>query len=232
MQPVESDEAGPACKGMAFIMSMQLDPDDGPPTPFATPRRSPSQDSIGSHTLLRSSTQISRAASQASLTPSRSSSLSDLNFDTVTVYNDEQAAPSSAPVAAPAMQGNNSMVPRRGSDLKTPIPKGKLATPMVSPEKQTASVFKKTDVKPVVHLIGKTPPTPVGPAKKAMNRKPVVKAGGPVVKAVKPKGKSKGKAARKTSNQVYGCGCSRCRYRVYGSPCDNGVCVKKEKDSE
>ena len=204
MQPAEATEAGTHTKGMAFIMSMQMDSDDGPSPPLATPRRSPSQDSIGSHTLLRLSTKLSRASSQDSL-----------NFDTVTIYNDDsttlvspppvsnssmasrsaagngQAKSGSVPAEAPAMQGNNSMEPRRWSDLNTPNPKSKSAAPLVSPEKQTSFVFKTTDVKPVVRLIGKTAPKPLEQAKKSMKKKTVVKAGGPVVRAKDTKSKKK-----------------------------------------
>lgn len=254
MQPAESDEAGPHCRGMAFIMSMQMDPDDGPPTPATTPRRSLSQDSICSHSLFHGFN-----SSQASLKPSRSSSQASLNFGTETVYDDgstpsaplppvsnssmvsgsaadnEQTAPGSTPAAAPAMQINNPMVPRRGSELKTPPPKRTPATSMVTPEKQTSFVLKKPDVKPVVHLIGKTAPKPVEPAKKSRKRKPAVKAGGPVVKAVKAKTRidwpvPKASATGKTTDQVYGYGCSKCVYRVYGKPCGNKICVKKDKE--
>ena len=246
MQPAESDDAGPHCKGMAFIMSMQVDPDDGPPPPVTTPRRSLSQDSICSHSLFNGYT-----SGQTSLKPSRSSSQASLNFDTETVYDDGstpsallppvsnssmvsvsaaaplQAAPGPTPVAAPAMQTNDSMVPRRGSELKTPPTKRTPATSMVTPEKQTSFVFKKSDVKPVVHLAGKTAPKPLEPAKKSRKRKPAVKAGGPVVKAVKPK---RGGPVVKKSGSANGYGCSKCLYRENGTPCRNNKCVKKDKE--
>ena len=147
------------------------------------------------------------------------------------------------------MQRTKSMESSRGSDLDTPQPKGKLATSMVSPEKQTSFVFKKSDVKPVVHLAGKTAPKPLEPAKKSRKRKRAVKAGGPVVKAVKPKRggpvvKASGSVAKKriefpmpkasakgqTSDKAYGYGCSKCVYREYGTPCRNNICVKKDKE--
>ena len=212
MQPVESDDAGPHCKGMAFIMSMQVDPYGGPPTSFATPRRSLSQDS--------------------------------LNFDTETVYDDGSTGSATlTPVS------NSSMVSGSATKFKTPPKKRTDATSMVTPEKQTSFVFKKSDVKPVVHLAGKTAPKPLEPAKKSRKRKPAVKAGGPVIKAVKPKRggpvvKASGSVAKKriefpmpkasakgqTSDKVYGYGCSKCVYREYGTPCRNKICVKKDKE--
>ena len=80
-----------------------------------------------------------------------------LNFDTETVYDDGSTRsatlpPGPTPVAAPAMQTNDSLMPRRGSKFKTPPKKRTAATSMVTPEKRTSFVFKKSDVKPVVHL--------------------------------------------------------------------------------
>ena len=254
MQPAESDEAGPHCKGMAFIMSMQVDPDDGPPPPVATPRRSFSQDSICSHSSFHGFNP-----SQVSLKPSRSSSQASLNFDTETVYDDGYTSPALLPpVSNSSMVSVSATAPLQAAPSPTPVaaPENKTtptkrtpATSMVTPEKHFSFVFKKSDMKPVVHLAGNAAPKPVEPAKKSMKRKPAVKAGGPVVKAVKPKRggpvvKASGSVAKtriefpmqkaaaegQSSDKAYSYGCSKCLYRKYGTPCRNNKCVKKANE--
>lgn len=217
MQPAESDNAGPHCKGMAFIMSMQVDPYGGPPTSFAPPRRSLSQDAIESNDLSRGF-----KSSQPSLKPSRCSSQAFLNFDTETVYDDGSTGSATlTPVS------NSSMVSGSAAKFKTPPKKKTDATSMATPEKQTSFVFFKSDVKPVVHLAGKAAPKPLEPAKKSRKRKSAVKAGGPVVKAVKPK---RGGPVVKKSGSANGYGCSKCLYRENGTPCRNNKCAKKDKE--